>query len=98
MEEDEEEDYEERVLSEEGPEITQEMLDMMALIEQDPEFEKQFMQFLEEISKDNFDLSALQTKIMLLIKLIVEKAYIGKDKKKKIEKLRKERENSAHKD
>lgn len=91
MEEDEEEDYEERDLAEEQ-EMTQEMLDMIELIENDPEFEKEFMQFLEEISKDNFDLSALQTKIMLLIKPIVEKAYVGKDKKKKMEELRKERE------
>lgn len=96
MEEDEEEDYEERTLAEEE-EITQEMLDMIELIENDPEFEKQFMQFVEEISKDNFDLSALQTKIMLLIKPIVEKAYLGKDKKKKMEELRKERESLRHK-
>lgn len=91
--EENDEDFEERILAEEeSQEITQEMLEMMELIEQDPDFEKEFMAFLDEISKDNFDLSALQTKILLLIKPIVEKAYLGKDKNKKMEEIRKERE------
>lgn len=97
MEEDEE-DFEERVLAEEeSQEVTQEMLEMIEMIEQDPEFEKEFMAFLDEISKDSFDLSALQTKILLLIKPIVEKAYLGKDKNKKMEEIRKEREKLRNK-
>lgn len=93
----EDDDYEERELSDQQHELTEEMMEMIAQIEQDPEFEKEFLEFLAEISKDNFDLSALQTKILLLIKPIIEKAYIGKDKKKKMEELKKERENLRNK-
>ena len=85
----EDDEYEERSLSEE---TSQELLDLIAELEQDPEFEQELVAFIEAISKDDFDLSALQSKILLLIKPIVEKSMLGKDAKKKIAELKKDQE------